>query len=103
MLRPYPQCQFCDGCRNACDYEQRLLGREIARRLFNRYIKTDAADKECLRAVFPRLSSLVKAELNQEPFSVDLVRCVRVHLLRKIRYETKIRISDQTMETVIRG
>ena len=103
LLRPYPQCQFCDGCRNACDYEHRLLGREIARRLFNRYIKTDAADKECLRAVFPKLSSLVKAELNQEPFSVDLVRCVRVHLLRKIRYETKIRISDQTMGTVIRG
>ena len=102
ILRPYPQCEKCPNCSEGCDYSRRVLAREIARRIFNRYIKTDSKDFNAVKAVFAHISKLTEAELNDELFSVELLRCVKVHLWRKIRYETRIPVSDILIENSIR-
>ncbi len=101
-LRPYPECKLCSSCQSTCDYSQRILAREIARRIFVRNFKTETKDFEIVKKVFGRISTLVKAELNDEPFTSELLLCVKVHLWRKIKYGTKIHIKDILIENSLK-
>ena len=96
-LRPYPECECVRYCQKTCDYGRRMLAKEVARRIFNRYFKADTKDFEVIRKVIPKLKSLTKAELNDEVLDNELVACVKVQLFRKIKYGTKIKIHDVTI------
>lgn len=93
-LRPYPECAKTKYCTHSCDYARRILAREIARRIFVKNFKPDTKDFEPVKKVFGQITNLVKAELNDEPFSKELLSCVKVHLWRRIRYGTKIPVKD---------
>ena len=93
-LRPYPQCSMCRFCTQECDYQRRVLAKEIARRLF---VKNFRASDESFKPVEKMLGSIRRqtmAELNGEPFSAELLSCIKVHLWRRIRYGTKIPVTD---------
>lgn len=96
-LRPYPQCDLTPYCKMNCTYERRMLAKEVARRIFNRKINAGTKDIEKLKAVLAKIQTLVKAELNDEKYDRQLLSCVKVHLWRKVKYETNIRVSDLTM------
>ena len=106
QMRPYPQCAVCPDCSEGCDYNRRILARDVARRLFNRHIGPVSSDrakcKDAVKKLFPRLERLIVAELNDEVYSKALLRCVKLHLLRRIRYETKLEISDSLIEETVR-
>ena len=102
LLRPYPQCSLCKFCSNSCDYSRRILAREITRRIFNKHIKAGAKDFELVKKVFAHISKLIMEELNDEPFTPELLSCVKVHLWRKIKYSTSIKITDTLIENSIR-
>lgn len=91
-LRPFPECDIIPYCSESCDYERRVLAREIARRIFKNSFKPNTKETEQLKKVFGRISKLVQAELNDEEFTPELLACVKCHLWRKIRYETKLPI-----------
>lgn len=93
-LRPYPECAKTRYCNHSCDYERRILAREIARRIFVKNFKAGSSDFEPVKKVFSQITNLVKAELNDEPFSKELLSCVKVHLWRRIRYGTRIPVKD---------
>lgn len=97
-LRPYPQCALTPYCKDRCIYERRLLGREIARRIFNRNFPAGTKDTEILKGVLLKINTLTKSELNDERYDRPLLSCVKVHLWRKIKYDTKIKVSEQTIE-----
>lgn len=101
-LRPYPECGLTPFCQKNCDYNRRILAREIARRIFVRNFKPDSKDLEIVKKVFGQISKLVIAELNDEPFDAELLSCVKMHLWRKIRYGTKIRLNDKIVENSLR-
>lgn len=101
-LRPYPQCQLCAACSLTCDYSRRILAREIARRIFVRNFKAETKDFEPIKKVFGQISKLIKAELNDEPFTPELLSCVKVHLWRRIKYGTKIPVKDIQIENSLR-
>jgi len=94
-LRPYPECEFVACCSKTCDYQRRILAREIARRLFNRYFKPDTRDFEPIKELLSKISNLIKEELNDEPFTAELLSCVKVHLWRRIKYGTKIPVTEE--------
>jgi hypothetical protein len=100
-LRPYPECGYCRCCAGACDYEKRILGREIARRIFTKNFKPDSADSKLVKDVFRQMAPFIKRELNDEPFDPRLFACTELHLFRRIRYGTKIIISDATVKTTL--
>lgn len=102
MLRPYPQCQYCDACQNTCDYGRRILAREVARRIFTHNFKTDSKDFAIVQTVFSKISNLVQAELNDEPFTPELLSCVKVHLWRRIYYSTKIPVKEIQIENSVK-
>ena len=96
-LRPYPECQHVACCKKTCDYSRRILSREIARRLFIRYFKPTDKDLQS-KELFKKIGKLIVAELNDEPFSLELLVCVKVHLWRKIIYDTLISVSDEQIK-----
>lgn len=102
MLKPYPECNVIHYCKQTCDYSQRILAREIARRIYVKNFKPDSTDFELVKKVFSRISLLIKNELNNEPFTPELLSCVKVHLWRKIKYSTKIKINEKLIENSLR-
>ena len=101
-LRPYPECAFAPCCSKCCDYNRRLLAREIARRIFRQHVPANTKDVEYLKRVFSKFTALIRKELNEEPFSVELRTCVKVHFWRKAKYETGLRISTSAIENSIK-
>ena len=97
-LRPYPECHLCPYCNDSCDYNRRVLSKEVARRIFNKHIKTGAKEMEKVLSVFSKIISLIVSELNDETFDRPLLSCVKVHLWRKIKYDTNIKIADGTIQ-----
>jgi hypothetical protein len=100
-LRPYPECAYCQYCVMKCDYNKRILGREVARRIFVKNFKPDSVDSNIVKSIFGQMTSLIKQELNDEPFDQHLFACVELHLIRRIRYGTKIKISDETVKITL--
>lgn len=101
-LRPYPECDKTKYCKKACNYYQRILAKEVARRIYVKHFKPNTKDFEELKNVFARISALIKNELNDEPFTQELLSCVKVHLWRKIKYSTKIPVTDVLIENSLR-
>ncbi|MEO2262503.1 ATP-binding protein [Dorea sp. YH-dor228] len=97
-LRPYPECPYVKYCNKTCDYNRRVLAREVARRIFNRNFTPESKDFELVRQIIPRLRPLIQAEINNEVMDNELVACVKVHLFRKIKYNTRIEIHDATIQ-----
>lgn len=102
MLKPYPECNEIHYCKRTCDYSQRILAREIARRIYVKNFKPDSTDFELVKKVFSRISLLIKNELNDEPYTLELLSCVKVHLWRRIKYSTKIKINEKLIENSLR-
>lgn len=96
-LRPYPECDEISCCKCDCCYERRILAREIARRIYTRYCNAQTTDFQVVQDIFSKLITLIRAELNNEPYSSELKACVKVHLWRKLYYGTKLKISPVTI------
>lgn len=94
QLRPYPECSIIKYCSETCDYERRILAKEIARRIYVRNFTSSSKDFENVKKVFGQITKLVIAELNDEPFSPELLACVKCQLWRRIKYGTMIPIKD---------
>lgn len=99
LLRPYPECSIVPYCTHSCDYNRRILAKEIARRIFVRHFKADMKDFTVVKQVFSQITKLVIAELNDEPFDKQLLACVKAQLWRRIKYGTKIPVTDQLIKS----
>lgn len=97
-LRPYPECALTPYCLKTCSYERRLLAKEIARRIFNKNIPVGTQNIEPLKSVLLKIQTLILGELNDEIFDRKLLSCVKVHLWRKIKYDTNININEDTIK-----
>ena len=97
-LRPYPECALTPYCLKTCSYERRLLAKEIARRIFNKNIPVGTQNIEPLKSVLLKIQTLTLGELNDEIFDRKLLSCVKVHLWRKIKYDTNININEDTIK-----
>ena len=102
QLKPYPQCEYCRYCNKTCDYYRRVLAREIARRIYTKHFKPNSDNSKILENVLGRITMLVKSELNDEPLTPELMSCVKVHLWRKIIYNTKIKVWDIQVENSLK-
>lgn len=44
-----------------------------------------------------RISKLIVAELNDEPFSRELLSCVKVYLWRHVKYDSHLRVAQNVI------
>ena len=96
-LRPYPECKLCPYCQASCDYNRRMLAKEVARRIFKKYVGNGCREVEKLKNVLSKISSLIKSELNDEPFNRELLSCVKVYLWRHVKYDTFLHIPSKVI------
>lgn len=96
-LRPYPECLNCKYCEKNCDYQRRVFAREIARRVFAHNFHATDSSMEVVERFLSRIVRCTRREMNGEELSHELFSCVKVHLWRRIRYETNISVSDQVI------
>lgn len=96
-LRPYPECQLCPYCKETCDYNRRVLAKEVARRIFKNYIGVGCKEPEKLKHVLRNISNMIVSELNDEPYSRELLSCVKVYLWRHVKYDTKLGVPDSVI------
>lgn len=101
LLRPYPQCECVYYCNSGCNYQRRMLAKEIARRIYSHNMSVQTKEPEIFKKVYSHLTPLTKRELNNEIFDDALLACVKVQLLRKVKYSTQIKISDSTIEKLL--
>lgn len=102
-LRPYPECEWIQYCSNTCDYNQRVLAREIARRIFNKRVKPYInSNPKIITIVYSKLPEYIKDELNDEKYTEQLLSCVKVHLFRKIKYLSSVKISNDTIKSLLK-
>lgn len=97
-LRPYPECAYVRFCSYTCDYGRRMLAKEVARRIFVKNFNVNSDDFQIVKDVFGSLSKFIKTELNDEPYNNELKACVKLQLLRRIKYGTKIRLTNAAIE-----
>ena len=97
LLRPYPECDQISCCKNECCFERRILAREIARRIFTHHCDSQTSDFQVVLDIFAKLITLIRSELNDEPYTAELKACVKVHLWRRLVYSTKLKISPGTV------
>lgn len=102
-LRPYPECEWVQYCSNTCDYNQRVLAREIARRIFNKRVKPYVnSNPKIITIVYSKLPEYIKDELNDEKYTEQLLSCVKVHFFRKIKYLSSVKISNDTIKSLLK-
>ena len=70
--------------------------------LYVRNFKVSDTSFDPLKFVLARISRLIRAELNDEPFSPELLLCVKVHLWRRVRYGTRIPITQAQIDSSLR-
>lgn len=93
-LRPYPECACAPYCQKTCLLPNRILGRDIARRIFVKYIGQGCSDKQKFTDLMTKFSNNINMELNGEELTPELKACIRVHLVRHLKYETAFNFSD---------
>lgn len=97
-LRPYPECSLCPYCQFTCDYNRRILAKEVARRIFKNRIGAGCNEPQKLKDVLHEISKLIKEELNDEPFTRELLSCVKVYLWRHVKYDTRLLVPESVIE-----
>lgn len=102
LLKPYPECSCIECCSQSCFYARRILARDIARRIFVKNFKASDSSFDPVKKVFANISNRIKAELNSEPFDQELLSCVKVHLWRRIKYDTSIPVSEKLIANSLR-
>ncbi len=99
-LRPYPECDIPVFCKESCNLSRRLMAKDIGNRIFKKYIgKTK--DIDVIKKAASQLQSLVKKELNGEPFTPELFYCIKVHFWRNVRYNSNFKTSSRTINALI--
>lgn len=101
MLRPYPECNYVRYCQHNCDFTKRALAKDIARRVFVKNFKANTTDYKVLKTVFGKIRALSVAELDDEPSDDTLFACVKLQLLRRVKYGTNIRLTDGTIKSTL--
>ncbi len=100
-LRPYPQCAYSRHCGETCDLNRRTLARDIARRLFVRHFRAQDATFEPVKELFGGITAAVRDELDGIELTPELMACVKVHLWRRIFYETHIPVQESQIQNSV--
>jgi len=98
LLVPYPECAYVGG------WEASVAGaaKEIARRVFAAHVPAGDVSVTQFGNIYRQLDALIAAELPASiPNTPTLRRAVKVNLLRLVKYESRIPLSDATIRKTL--
>lgn len=94
IFEAHPECNLLNIVQRHVITDRRILAKEIARRIYTRNFNATSKEFEPIKKVFRQITNLTLAELNDEPFSPELLACVKCQLWRRIKYGTNIPIKE---------
>lgn len=98
LLVPYPECSYVGDW----DVSVAAIGKEIARRIFTRYVLTRNVGYQNLGPIYRRLDALITSELPESiPGTPALRRAVKVNFLRLVKYDSPITLTDGTIRKTL--
>lgn len=98
-LKPYPECNKTRFCAKTCKLKERELANNVSRKIFNKYFTDKSQDEKVFVAVFNSIIKEIQTVLNgKRELTKDLLYCVKVHLIRLIKYNTQIKITNEHIE-----
>ena len=102
LLKPYPECCKTCFCKDGCSLTNREMAKNIARRLFNKYFTEKNVEVSILQELNQNLVSEIQEILSgRMVLNKKLFFCVKIQLLRAIKYGTKIDITDKIMNSAL--
>lgn len=102
MLKPYPECLIKRVCGDGCQYRIRAQATEIAKRLIVGRIGPKTTEMQALRDVFSTVNASIAGELPPgQELTPALAYCSKVHLLRRVKYTSKIPVTDQLIASTL--
>jgi hypothetical protein len=101
-LIPYPECRHVKYCER-CDLDRRHLASEISRRVFAKNFNAEASDSNKLKECYLTIEKQsVEALRGKASLTKALAGCIKMHFLRRIKYGTKIKISDEQIAKTLK-
>lgn len=101
-LKPYPECLLNGYCGKSCPLQERETAQNVSRRIFNKNFTENSNDITLLDRVLHNLVVLSREALNgKRELTKSLFYCIKIHLLRQVKYGTKIKLtSDYIQKTM---
>ncbi len=88
-LRPYPECENKKECAETCDYNCRMLAREIGVRIAKRYTSKKVSYEEAYNHLLENFKTILPKELPAEQNTPKLRACAYMHAVRNLRQYLK--------------
>ena len=102
LLKPYKECDVFSLCKKNCSFKTRADAEYIANSAFERY-RGEIKGEDDFRKVIYHLPEIMKKEFanyaGEEKLRVQM--CSRIKLLRKIRLELPVKLSEVDKEKVL--
>lgn len=96
-LKPFIECGYTSCCKNGCNYRIRAESDEYAKRIYSKYFNEESKDKDKLVEVYKNIEEELKSVSNRE-IDEQLLCCTKIHFLRRMVYQTKIRFSKKALK-----
>lgn len=99
-IKPFPDCYRNCFCGKTCRLREREIASNVARKIFNKYFNENRADEALLHRVLLGLVGDAKNLLGTKvELTKQLFYCIKIQLLRLVKYGTQIVVSNELMET----
>ena len=98
-LKPYPECLLNGYCGKSCPLQERETAQNVSRRIFNKNFTENSNDITLLDRVLHNLVALSREALNgKRELTKSLFFCIKIHLLRQVKYGTKIKLTSDYIQ-----
>ena len=98
-LKPFPDCYRNCFCGKTCRLREREIASNVSRKIFNKYFTDKSDDETLLRKVLLGLVNESNSVLNSKVvLTKQLFYCIKIQLLRQIKYGTGIVLTKQLIE-----
>ncbi len=104
LLKPYDDCDCIEGCTQGCTPYTRERARIIADRIFRKNYPSKFNDLKSFAEFYKMINPIIMEEVmtvfRDERVVDEIACCVKVHLLRKVHYNTEIEIGFEKRKKI---
>ena len=101
-LKPYPECRYIQYCEH-CNFAMRNLASEISRRVFSKNFNQNSNNGDELKICYSTIEKQsIEALRGKQDLTKPLAGCIKLHFLRRVKYGTKIKVSDKLIADTLK-
>jgi hypothetical protein len=101
-LKPFAECNFCEACKNGCDFTLRAKADYYANRFLsaNQEKIKDAKSLKVYMLGVDKFLSKVTDGMNEEQ-KVRMIKCTAIRFMRKVQLVTPVKIQRTEVKQIL--